>query len=79
MSIKNELQELWTPGQVLITEVSFFDENTARRFTRFLNRHLGSGQASKRGQHVIVDAIPARVMKRAYLYFGALPNHEFTR
>ena len=66
----------WQVGQPMVRRVCFFHETTARRFARFLNRHLGNGRAAVEGACVIVGALPLGVMKRAYLLFGALPNYE---
>ena len=79
MTYANKIQELWTPGQVLVTEVEFFEEENAKRLTRFLNTRISPGQASKRGNSVIVGAVPTRVMRLAYTSIGALPAHESMR
>jgi len=79
MTYANKIQELWTPSQVLVTEVEFLEEENAKRLTRFLNQHIGPGQASKRGNNVIVGAVPAKVMRLAYTAIGASPAHEFAK
>jgi len=48
----------FTPNQVLVTEVEFFDDAAAKRLARWLNRHVSAGQAAKRGTHVIVFQYP---------------------
>lgn len=79
MTYANQIQKLWTPGQVLITEVEFLEEENAKRLARFLNQHITAGQASKHGNNVIVGAVPTSVMRLAYTAIGASPAHEFTR
>lgn len=79
MTYAQKIRELHFPKQVMVTEVEFFEEENAKALARFLNRHIGPGQASKRRNNVIVGALPVSVMRFAYTSIGAVPAHEFTR
>jgi hypothetical protein len=58
MSLKQKMLAHYGKREVMVNRVIFSEEESARRFARFLNRHLGSGQASLSGSVVTVGAVP---------------------
>ena len=68
----------WPVGEILVTDVEFFDESNARRLVRWLRRHTGQ-QVSKDGRWVRMYGTPRSIMNRAYAATGASLTFEKIR
>jgi hypothetical protein len=76
MKYSDNLAREYGRGQLMVEWVEYSERVNAERLARFLNRHLGSGQASVQGNVVLVGEVPCGAMKKAYLAIGALPRYE---